>query len=84
MTVWGHRNSGKKVNSQRDPTHQAASNFERTMGTIHKGSNATSETNAFQNVQRLSNTNTNKLPTLCIVGDSMIKSSNRRAINQII
>ena len=67
-----------------DGTHQVASSFVRTMGTMHKAGMATSETNAFQNVQRGSNTNTYRKPTLCIVGDSMIKSLNRRAINQAI
>ena len=67
-----------------DRTHQAARNYERTMGTMRKVGNATSETNAFQNVQRRSNMNTYRKPTLCIVGDSMIKSLNRRAMNHAI
>ena len=54
------------------------------MGTMRKVGNATSETNAFQNVQRRSNMNTYRKPTLCIVVDSMIKSLNRRAMNQAI
>ena len=49
-------------------THQAARNYERTMGTMRKIGNATSETNAFQNLQRRSNTNPYRKPTLCVVG----------------
>ena len=51
------------------------------MGTMRKVGNATSETTAFQNVQRRSNMNTYRKPTLCIVVSSMIKSLNRRAMN---
>ena len=67
-----------------DRTHQAASNFERTIETMHKVGNATSETSTFQNVQRRSNTKTDRKPTLCIVGDSMTKPLNIRAMNQAI
>ena len=35
-----------------DCTHEAADNFERTMGTMHKAGDSSSETNAFQSVQR--------------------------------
>ena len=41
-----------------DRIHQAASNFERMIGTMHKAGNATVEATAFQNVQRISDTNT--------------------------
>ena len=67
-----------------DGKHQAESNFVRTIGKMHKAGITTSETNAFHNVQRRGNMNTYRKPTLCIVGDSMIKSLNRRAINQAI
>ena len=51
---------------------------------MHKVGNATSETSAFQSLQRRSNTNTYRNPTLRIVDDSMIISLNRRAMNQAI
>ena len=57
-----------------DGKHQAESNFVRTIGKMHKAGITTSETNAFHNVQRRGNMNTYRKPTLCIVGDSMIKS----------
>ena len=69
-----------------DGSHQVTRNLVRTMATMYKAGIAASEpeTNAFHNAKRQCNINTNRKPTLCIVGDSMIKSLKRRDINQAI